>query len=191
MEDKQFDYFYLTGKDNLICIYMISLIKASEGGIDFVVFVFWQLIMVFVFAFAYWILTHANRCPEGNNCEFYGLGSHSSLMDFFYYSLTTQTTVGFGDIVPMSKMARILSILQMTMIYLGIGITEAKILHVLRRKEVWQPGIVLLALLVAAFAPPIISVVAAVFTKGKTAAKRINASTQRFVKIPSAIRHQV
>ena len=70
MEDKQFDYFYLTGKDNLICIYMISLIKASEGGIDFVVFVFWQLIMVLIFAFAYWILAHANRVPSGNKCEF-------------------------------------------------------------------------------------------------------------------------
>ena len=191
MEDKQFDYFYLTGKDNLICIYMISLIKASEGGIDFVVFVFWQLIMVLIFGFAYWILAHANRCPSGNNCEFYGLGSHSSLMDFFYYSLTTQTTVGFGDIVPMSKIARFLSMLQMTMIYLGIGITEAKILHILRHKDVWQPGIVLLVLLVAAFAPPIISVVAAVFSKGKAVAKTVNTTTLRFVKIPSAIRHQV
>ena len=191
MEDKQFDYFYLTGKDNLICIYMISLIKASEGGIDFVVFVFWQLIMVLIFAFAYWILAHANRCPSCNNCEFYGLGSHSSLMDFFYYSLTTQTTVGFGDIVPMSKIARFLSMLQMTMIYLGIGITEAKILHILRHKDVWQPGIVILIILVAAFAPPIISVVAAVFSKGRAVAKTVDTTTQRFVKIPSAIRHQV
>ena len=170
---------------------MISLIKASEGGIDFVVFVFWQLIMVLIFAFAYWILAHANRCPSGNNCEFYGLGSHSSLMDFFYYSLATQTTVGFGDIVPMSKIARFLSMLQMSMIYLGIGITEAKILHILRHKDVWQPGIVLLIILVAAFAPPIISVVAAVFSKGKAVAKTVNTTTQRFVKIPSAIRHQV
>ena len=191
MGDKQFDYFYLTGKDNLICIYMISLIKASEGGIDFVVFVFWQLIMGLIFAFAYWILAPANRCPSGNNCEFYGLGSHSSLMDFFYYSLTTQTTVGFGDIVPMSKIARFLSMLQMTMIYLGIGITEAKILHILRHKDVWQPGIVILIILVAAFAPPIISVVAAVFSKGKAVAKTVNTTTQRFVKIPSVIRHQV
>ena len=191
MGDKQYDYFYLTGKDNLICIYMISLIKASEGGIDFVVFVFWQLIMVLIFAFAYWILAHANRCPSGNNCEFYGLGSHSSLMDFFYYSLTTQTTVGFGDIVPMSKIARFLSMLQMTMIYLVIGITEAKILHILRHKDVWQPGIVILIILVAAFAPPIISVVAAVFSKGKAVAKTVDTTTQRFVKIPSMIRHQV
>ena len=169
---------------------MISIIKASEGGIDFVIFVFWQLIMVLIFAFAYWILAHSNRCPSGNNCEFYGLGSHSSLMDFVYYSLTTQTTVGFGDIVPMSKTARVLSMLQMNMIYLGTGITEAKILHILRHKNVWQPGIVFLILLVAIFAPPIISVVASVFSKGKTGAKTVNRTTQKFVKIPSVIQHQ-
>ena len=50
----------------------------------------------------------------------------------------------------------------MTMIYLGIGITEAKILHILRHRDVWQPSIMLFALLVGAFAPPIISVLAAV-----------------------------
>lgn len=164
---------------------MLSLVKASKGGIDFIVFVCWQLIMVFIFAFAYWVLAHANRCPEGDNCEFYGLGPHSSLMDFFYYSLTTQTTVGFGDIVPMSKMARTLSILQMIMIYLGIGITEAKILHVLRHKNVWQPSILLMVLLVFFFAPPIISVIAAVFTKRKTA------PTQKSAKIPLKIQRRV
>lgn len=185
------DYFYPIWKDNIICIYMLSLVKASEGGINFVVFIFWQLIMVFVFAFAYWVLTRSNRCPQGDNCEFYGLGSHSSLMDFVYYSLATQTTVGFGDIVPMSKMARILSMLQMTMIYLGIGITEAKILHILRHRDVWQPSIMLFALLVGAFAPPIISVLAAVFTKGRTVTKTINTTTQRFAKIPSMIQHRV
>ena len=92
MEHKQPDYFYPIQKDNMDVIYnMLSLVKASKGGIDFIVFVCWQLIMVFIFAFAYWVLAHANRCPKGDNCEFYGLGPHSSLMDFFYYSLTTQT----------------------------------------------------------------------------------------------------
>ncbi len=191
MEGRLSDYFYPMQKDNIVFIYMLSLVKGTEGGIDFIVFVFWQLIMVLIFAFAYWVLAHSNRCPSGNNCEFYGLGSHSTLMDFFYYSLTTQTTVGFGDIVPVSKTARALSMLQMTMIYLGIGITEAKILHILRHKDVWQPSIMLFALLVGAFAPPIISVLAAVFTKGRTVTKTINTTTQRFAKIPSMIRHQV
>jgi len=170
---------------------MLSIVKGAEGGIDFVVFVFWQLVMVLIFAFTYWILAHSNRCSKGKNCEFYGLGSHSTLMDFFYYSLTTQTTVGFGDIVPVSKKARALSMLQMTMIYLGIGITEAKILHILKDKKVWQPSIVLLILLVAAFAPPIISVVVAVFSKAKVITKTAKTTTQRFAKIPSMIRHQV
>ena len=178
---------------------MLSLVKTSEGGINFAVFVLGQFIMVFVFAFSYWVLTHANRCSEGDNCEFYGLGPHSSLMDFLYYSLTTQTAVGFGDIVPMSKMARVLSMLQMTMLYLGIGLTEAKILGILKNKKVWQPSIVLLFLLVAAFAPPIISVIVGVFKKGRDATKTINTAvhrgasqvTQRFVKIPSTIQRLV
>ena len=80
----------------------------------------------------------------------------------------------------------------MTMIYLGIGITEPKILdHILRHRDVWQPSIMLFALLVGAIAPPIISVLAAVFTKGKMATKTINTTTQRFAKIPSMIQHRV
>ena len=144
---------------------MLSILKSTKGGVDFVVFVFWQLIMVFIFAFAYWVLAHSNRCQSGNDCEFYGLGSHSTLMDFFYYSLTTQTTVGAGDIVPVSKLARALSMLQMTMIYLGIGITEAKILHILKDKKVWQSSAVLIFLLVGLFAPPIVSVIVGIFKK--------------------------
>jgi len=136
---------------------MLSIRKRGSGIADFIIFLFWQLLMVLIFAFAYWILTNANKCNEGDSCEFDGLGPHSSLMDFLYYSLATQTTVGFGDIVPMSKMARALSMLQMTMIYLGIGITEAKILYILRNENIWQPGLLFLALLVGAFAPPIIS----------------------------------
>lgn len=136
---------------------MLRFVKVKSSIVDFIIFLFWQLLMVFIFTFAYWILTNANRCNEGDSCEFYGLGPHSSLMDFLYYSLATQTTVGYGDIVPMSKMARALSMLQMTMIYLGIGITEAKILYILRHENIWQPGLLFLALLVGAFAPPIIS----------------------------------
>jgi len=170
---------------------MLSLIKASKGGSNFLIFIFWQFMLVFVFAFIYWLIANGKKCPDkDNNCEFYGLGSHSTLLDFLYYSLTTQTTVGTGDIIPTSKIARSMAMLQMSMMYIGIGITESRIMHIIKAKKVWQPSLVLLFLLIAAFAPPIITVIVRVFTKGGSH-NNTNKITQKFVKIPLKIQHQV
>ena len=78
----------------------------------------------------------------------------------------------------------------MSMMYIGIGITESKIIHIIKAKKVWQPSLVLLFLLIAAFAPPIITVIVRVFTKGGSH-NNTNKITQKFVKIPLKIQHQV
>ena len=52
----------------------------------------------------------------------------NSFLDLFYYSMVTQTTVGYGDIVPVSKLARVGAICQMLLVYAGLGLTEGKIL---------------------------------------------------------------
>ncbi len=54
--------------------------------------------------------------------SFKGLTSPASIWDtcfeFFYFSITSFTTVAFGDIVPMSKAARSLTILEVGVAYL-------------------------------------------------------------------------
>ena len=153
---------------------MIELLKMFKSGETLLMFLLTQLTMVIVFAFAYWTLSHAKPCPAGKtNCHFYGLGPHSSLLDFFYYSLSTQTTVGYGDIVPMSKHARLMSMVQMSMIYLGIGITEVKIMSYITNKKYWQPALIISAFIVAAFAPPFAHLISFIFQSKKNIKKTI------------------
>jgi len=153
---------------------MIELLKMFKSGETLLMFLLTQLTMIIVFAFAYWMLSHAKPCPAGKpNCHFYGLGPHSSLLDFFYYSLSTQTTVGYGDIVPMSKHARLMSMVQMSMIYLGIGITEVKIMSYITNKKYWQPALIISAFIVAAFAPPFAHIISFIFQSKKNIKKTI------------------
>lgn len=139
---------------------MLNFMRLARGGETLLFFLVTQLTMVILFACGYWVLAHSRKCKsKQHNCIFSGLGPNSTLLDFFYYSLSTQTTVGFGDIVPVSKPARILSMVQMTMIYLGIGLSEAEIFSLIKDKKYWQPGLVFVALIIAAFAPPIMTIV--------------------------------
>jgi len=65
------------------------------------------IILSLVFAFIYFQLEHD---------DFIGLNKTSDFYDYVYYSITTQTTIGYGDIAPISKRARIISIIQALLI---------------------------------------------------------------------------
>lgn len=59
-------------------------------------------------------------------------GGEQHQVDFLYYSVTTMTSVGFGDILPVSYHARVFSMLQALIGQLYIGILVARLvgLHV-------------------------------------------------------------
>jgi len=48
--------------------------------------------------------------------------------DFFYYSMVTQSTVGYGDIVPVSNFARGAAMCQMLLVYAGLSLSEGSLL---------------------------------------------------------------
>ena len=49
--------------------------------------------------------------------------SKISLFDAFYYSLTTQTTVGYGDLTARSTVAKMLTVMQLIgLLYIATGI---------------------------------------------------------------------
>lgn len=78
-----------------------------------------HLLSVVVFAFLYWIL---DNYQSGSLSEFQQHFKHSEkkrlgLYDCFYFSLVTQTTIGYGDIVPLTNTAKFLVILQLLTIY--------------------------------------------------------------------------
>ena len=49
-----------------------------------------------------------------------------NILDFFYFSLVTQSTVGYGDITPIHKLPRIICMMQILLIY---AITVISILN--------------------------------------------------------------
>ena len=62
-------------------------------------------LQVVLFSFIYFIL----RYEEG---AFYGLTSDSSYFDCLYFSMTTQSSVGYGDMGPVNSKAKFAVMLQ-------------------------------------------------------------------------------
>jgi len=68
-----------------------------------------HLVVVFLFAISYYIVTnYIDSDPKG---------SPLSALDCFYYSLATQTTVGYGDIFAKTLAMKITTIMQLMSIY--------------------------------------------------------------------------
>ena len=131
---------------------LINILKESTS---ILLFIFSQIIIISAFAIIYWVMTHRSAQVK----HFKGLDDKSSLLSYFYYSLAMQTTIGGGDITPITKSARILAIIQMLTIYLGIGISERHIMKYMTSKQYWGPILIISGLIIAAFAPPLSNVI--------------------------------
>lgn len=73
-----------------------------------------NLAVIFIFTFLYFGLA------KSGGDHFNGLTSSSSLVDTVYFAFTVQSTVGFGDIYPKSKPAKMLVMIQQTLLILGV-----------------------------------------------------------------------
>ena len=67
----------------------------------------------------------------------FGTQPHSDIYHFVYFSFVTLTTLGFGDIVPVTQRARALVILEAVVgqIYLVVGVAWLVGMHVSRRSK--------------------------------------------------------
>ena len=134
---------------------MLLLVNILRQSKSILLFLFTQMIMIITFAIIYWAITHGRK----KELHFSGLTTKSTLFDFLFYSTAMQTTIGGGDIIPVSKLARGLAMIQMMMIYLGIGISERYIIQYMTSKQYWGPILIISALIIAAFAPPLSNVI--------------------------------
>lgn len=74
-----------------------------------------HLFIVFLFATAYFIVSHyIDNDPKRDPL---------SPLDCFYYSLATQTTVGYGDISAKTIAMKVATIMQLLTIY-GVSVVE-------------------------------------------------------------------
>lgn len=82
--------------------------------------VIYHLLAILIFAVAYYIMH--KHIP---NAFKYDKDTEKDLdvVDFFYFSLVTQSTVGYGDITPVHNIPRMVCMFQIMSIYIIILVT--------------------------------------------------------------------
>lgn len=93
-------------------LYNIINFKVRTSSLNFIT---QHLGLVLFFGLVYYICNHytdnAFKIPKSDS------ETELSLLDCFYFSLITQTTVGYGDIIPTNKISKIINIVQLLTIY--------------------------------------------------------------------------
>ena len=97
------------------------------------------LSIAIVFAWAYRLI--AEVVPDGFSGLKLTVGQHGALNPFLYYSLTSLTTLGLGDITPVNAFARSLTTLEAVLGQLFPAVVLARILT-LYMNEARRPGAV-------------------------------------------------
>ena len=73
-----------------------------------------NFVAILLFTLIYFTLSKAGEE------QFNGLDKTSSFLDHLYFAFTVQSTVGFGDIYPKSHVAKMVVMLQQSLLILGL-----------------------------------------------------------------------
>ncbi|MEC4819952.1 MAG: potassium channel family protein [Scytonema sp. PMC 1069.18] len=92
---------------------------SNEDGIIFVRILFTLFAIIFVYSGLIYQVEH----PINSN-------AFATFLDAFYFSIVTMTTVGFGDVTPISKLGRLLTVL---MILTGIALIPWQVGDLIKR----------------------------------------------------------
>lgn len=87
--------------------------------------VFYHIIMIILFAIIYYIIYKYHN----GSFRFDNINTEKKqldIIDFLYFSLVTQSTVGYGDITPVHRMPKIIVMCQIISIYAIIALTFIK-----------------------------------------------------------------
>ncbi len=77
-----------------------------------------NFVAILLFTLIYFTMSKAGESSELKT--FNGLDENSSFLDHLYFAFTVQSTVGFGDIYPISPMAKIVVMAQQSVLILGV-----------------------------------------------------------------------
>jgi len=126
---KAFSFDYIIIILALLKSYLIALVTfknlsklvKSCYSLKQLILIFGSIIFMTIFSFS----IDYSCLYEFQESSFYGIPNYPSsylekIPDFFYFSVTTFATVGFGDIVPISGFAKALVVLEMVLSFLII-----------------------------------------------------------------------
>jgi hypothetical protein len=77
--------------------------------------------IIFAIIYMFYVKSKLSKYP---NKEFKNLNSSSSFVDFLYFSIGVQSTVGFSNIYPRTHIARILVIIQQITLLFGLELIK-------------------------------------------------------------------
>ncbi|MEH1803807.1 ion transporter [Nostoc sp.] len=92
---------------------------SSEDGMIFARILFTLFAIVFIYSGLIYQVEHPVN-PE----------NYGTFLDAFYFSVVTMTTVGFGDVIPISELGRLLTVL---MIFTGIALIPWQVGDLIKR----------------------------------------------------------
>jgi hypothetical protein len=72
-----------------------------------------HLILVFVFGILYWLAGFVETYYQIKSVDTDTYIQPIGLFDAFYFSLVTQTTVGYGNVFPQTRFAQVINIIQL------------------------------------------------------------------------------
>jgi len=97
----------------LMCAYMLRDTRATVDELFAAAAAF--MLIALTWATAYWCIDHVDPAAFANTHR--SLPDYTTWFEFLYLSMTTLTTTGYGDIVPVASMARSAVILEQ---YVGV-----------------------------------------------------------------------
>lgn len=118
---------------------MINIFRFISRPVSFCyILSFYLAVAVFFAACYHFILPAAVGTPVlVHNIQTAGVNINVNFIDCLYFSITSQTTVGFGDIIPVTTGSRILIMVQVLFgyFYLGLAVAFFTARFILRSKK--------------------------------------------------------
>lgn len=95
----------VTGATNAIVSYRPWIDRSLMGGI------LSNLLLIVVFAELYW---QVDRSPDSADQTHFGF---ESVLDAYYFSVVTSSSVGYGDVLPQTRKAKMLTIVHIVSMF--------------------------------------------------------------------------